>query len=207
MNTKTLAKKALLGLTIVGMAVAFGGCGDSTPTASSKPKSDLERYDEANKDLQENVKKIQEFEKKSVNDYINKDKEKYAILQYVYDNNGNKVSILASSNNLGTDKNGHAILTPTYTKEQATAAADALNNIINSNERTEMMNKIKEDDKVMSEIAKKAANNTNGSLENKYYDDRKSTLKVTSKDYNLTLKAQYHFNLMTKNNNPKFWKQ
>ena len=207
MNTKKLAKKALLGLTIVGMAIAFGGCGDSTPTASSKPKSDLERYDEANKDLHENVKKIQEFEKKSVEDYINKDKDKYAILQHIYDSNGNNISIISNRNNLGVDKNGHGIFTPTYTKEQANAAADALNNIIDSKERTEMMQKIEEDNKIMGEIAKKATNNTNESLKNKYYDDKKSTLKVTSKDHNLTLKAQYYFNQMIKNNDPKFWKQ
>ena len=201
MNTKKLAKKALLGLTIVGMAVAFGGCGDNTPTASSKPKSDLERYDEANKDLQENVKKIQEFEKKSVEDYINKDKDKYAILEFVYAKNGNEITTIANYNNTGIDR------TPTYTKKQATAASEAMDNIINSKERTEMIQKIEEDDKIMDEIAKKAANNTNGSLQNKYYDDKKSTLYVTSQDYNLALKAQYYFNLMTKQDKPNFWKQ
>lgn len=206
MKAKTLVKKALLGLTIVGMAITIGGCGDST-SSTPKPKNDLERYDMANKDLQKNVKKIQEFEKNSVQDYINKDKDKYVILQFVYAKNGNDIRSIANHNHPALDEKGHAILTPMYTKEQATAAAEALNNIIDSKERTEMMKKIEEDNKTMDEIANKAANNTNGSLANKYYDDKKSILFVTSQDYNLTLKAQYYFNLMLKQDKPTFWKQ
>ena len=209
MKLTNTTKKAIIGLAMVGMAFAVGGCGDNATTL--KPKSDLERYDAANKDLDANCQKIKEFDVKKVQEYIDKDANKYTILKFLkpdlannkFNTTREKLHTLADYN--ATHEND-VRYEKIYSKTEAEAGIEALDNIINSEERKAIINKIHEDKDTMEEIANKAQNNQTNNLQIKYKDDIMDANKIESTDY-IFLDAERYFKNMIKNPKKNFWKE